>query len=104
MVDPAWFGGRLRELRMAAGLSRADLGQRAGMAGRSVEGLEQGRVLPGWATVVALCAALDVSPEAFMTAPAPLAEKPKGGRPPKVVKPAEKPKRVPARGRKRPKG
>src|SRR5262245_18780895 len=92
MVDPARFGGRLRELREERGLSRSELGELAGLAGRSVEGLEQGRVMPGWATVLALCEALGVDPRAFMTAPQPLAEKPKGGRPPKVVKPAAKPK------------
>src|SRR5262245_15546045 len=91
MVDPTWFAGRLRELRTAAGLTRDELGERSGIAGRSIEGLEQGRVLPAWATALALAEALGVTVLAFTTEPAKVPEEVlRGGRPRKVE---EKPKR-----------
>ncbi|MCC6419941.1 MAG: helix-turn-helix transcriptional regulator [Gemmataceae bacterium] len=85
-------------MRESAGLSRDELGRRAGVAGRSVEGIEQGRRVPGWDTVVALCQALGVSAVEFERSPGP-AEKPKGGRPRKAAPAEEKPKPKRPRGR-----
>jgi DNA-binding XRE family transcriptional regulator len=53
-----WFGGRLRELRAAAGMDRQQLADAAGMKAGGIRDIEQGRRLPGWETVVALCVAL----------------------------------------------
>jgi transcriptional regulator with XRE-family HTH domain len=87
MADPAWFAGRLRELREQAGLARKELAARARLSEGGVRDLEQGHRRPSWETVLALCDALGVGPNAFAQAPAnPAGEKPKRGRPRKGPK------------------
>jgi transcriptional regulator with XRE-family HTH domain len=71
MVDPAWFGPRLKELREGAGMSQPALAERAGLKKAGIANLEQGRTRPHWDTVVALCQALEVSADQFMRPPAP---------------------------------
>jgi transcriptional regulator with XRE-family HTH domain len=94
-----WFGGRLRELREAAGLTQAALAERAGLARGGVAQLEAGKRKPAWETVVAIIEALDVLPEAFLTPPA--SDVPSGrGRPPKPKPEATAPKRPRGRPRK----
>ncbi len=85
-LEAAWFQGRLRELREAAGLSRKQLAERAGLRSeKGIRDLEQGRRNPTWETVLALCKALSVKPDAFAEKPAEgEPEKPKGGRPKKT--------------------
>lgn len=83
------FGPCLRELRETAGLSQAQLAERAGMHLHGVTKLEQGYREPSWATVLALAKALGVSTEAFAGCDAALAQgrakaKPRG-RPPKAM-------------------
>jgi transcriptional regulator with XRE-family HTH domain len=63
------FASKLKQLREAAGLSQADLAERAGMNVFGVAKLEQGVREPTWATVQALARALAVSVEAFVVAP-----------------------------------
>ena len=83
--DPAWFGVRLKELRLAAGLTQKQLAQRAGVAATAVGGWETGMSWPGWRNVLALCTALGVDPNAFAQKPTSLpAEKPRPGRPRKA--------------------
>jgi transcriptional regulator with XRE-family HTH domain len=66
------FGGRLRELRGAAGLTQQALADLAGMHRQGVNKLEAGDREPTWASVQALARALGVSTEAFQDeAPAP---------------------------------
>ena len=89
MTDPAWFGARLRELRTAAGLSRKALADAAGLKEGGVRDIEQGRRMPGWPTVLALCNALGVKCEAFTQEPTADAEPPKRGRPRKPPEPPE---------------
>jgi uncharacterized protein (TIGR02996 family) len=60
------FGARLKELRLHAELSQAQLATRAKMNTAGVAKLEQGVREPSWATVLALAAALRVSVEAFV--------------------------------------
>jgi transcriptional regulator with XRE-family HTH domain len=87
MVDPAWFGPRLKELREAKGLTQPELAERAGMNRFGIAKLEQGVSRPHWDTVVALCQALEVDCNAFMQEPS--TRKPAGpGRPPKPAEPA----------------
>jgi transcriptional regulator with XRE-family HTH domain len=95
-ADPAWFGGRLRELREKAGMSRPDLAKRSGVSLDLVASLEQGRrAAPTWPTVLALATALGVDCTAFAVEPAP--RDPAGpGRPPRA-----EPEAVPAPKRKR---
>lgn len=85
------FAGRLRELREAAGLSRKELAERAGMKSEAgIRDLEQGLRIPGWDTVLALADALGVPIQAFREEPAePASVEPrKRGRPRKSSTPA----------------
>jgi transcriptional regulator with XRE-family HTH domain len=68
-MDASWFGGRLRELRAAAGLTQKQLAARAGLTREAVANLETGRNDPRWKTVVALCTALGVSSDQFLKPP-----------------------------------
>src|SRR5262245_56350213 len=87
MIDPTWFAGRLRELRLAAGLSQPALAERAGMAKDALARLERGESDPKWATVCALAGALKVDVGEFAREPSPVPE-PQRGRPRKT--PVEK--------------
>jgi transcriptional regulator with XRE-family HTH domain len=59
------FATRLRALRERAGLTQAQLAERAGMHLHGITKLEQGDREPAWATVMALADALGVTCEAF---------------------------------------
>src|SRR5262245_38249399 len=78
-----WFAGRLRELREAAGLTREQLAEKAGLKAGGVRDIEQGRRSPQWETVLALCGALGCSCEEFRKRPAERPE-PQRGRPRKA--------------------
>jgi DNA-binding XRE family transcriptional regulator len=99
MVKPEWFAGRLRELREGAALTQMELAQKAGLTREGVAQLETGRRKPAWETVLALCAALECSCEAFIQPPA---ERPSAGPGRPRKEPAEEaaPKRPRGRPRK----
>ncbi len=78
------FGQKLRELREAAGLTQAELAERAGMNPFGVAKLEQGQREPSWATVLALAGALGLDCLAFQAPPTGDAEPRSPGRPPKA--------------------
>ena len=59
------FGPRLRALRQAAGLSRAQLAAQAGLHPLTVGALEAGRQTPQWTTLKKLAGALGVNLAAF---------------------------------------
>jgi transcriptional regulator with XRE-family HTH domain len=86
------FGLRLKELRQQAGLTQSQLAEKAGVSTAGIANLEQGRHEPGWSTVLALAAALDVDCRAFQETPT---AKPAGrGRPRKTqTTPKRKPKK-----------
>ena len=65
-----WFGERLKELREAAGLTQAELAERAGLSQRAVSHWEQKLREPSWSAVVALSGVLDVDCTAFLSPPA----------------------------------
>jgi transcriptional regulator with XRE-family HTH domain len=69
-ADPAWFGGRLRELREAAGLTQQQLADKVGCKWLAVSRWERGVREPGWGQVLAICEALDVSADEFRKPPA----------------------------------
>jgi transcriptional regulator with XRE-family HTH domain len=71
MTNPNWFPGRLRELREKSGLTQEQLADRAGVKRDAVARWESGRREPGWSNVLALCAALGVTCEAFTQKPTP---------------------------------
>jgi transcriptional regulator with XRE-family HTH domain len=73
------FAARLRELREAAGLTQAQLAERAGLHKLTVAKLEQGIREPSWATVLVLSDALGLECTAFKTEPT--AGNPTGKRP-----------------------
>lgn len=94
-----WFKDRLRELRLAAGLNRGQLALAAGLKETLVRDLEQGLNGPRWDTVVALCLALGVGPQAFLEEPASTDTLPRG----RPRKEAEVPEAVQPKPRGRPK-
>lgn len=90
------FAGRLRELRNAAGLTKADLAAKCGLTADGITKLERGGSTddggrrPSWDTVLALAAALGVTCEEFTKAPTTDIPAQGPGRPPKAEKPASK--------------
>ncbi len=93
------LGGRIRELREGAGLSREQLGEAAGVSVRAVVQWELGEREPGWFNMLALAEALGVDCRAFTQAPA---ERPSAGpgRPRKGPTAEPTPKRPRGRPRK----
>jgi transcriptional regulator with XRE-family HTH domain len=89
------FGGRLRELREAAGLTQGQLAERADLHVQAVVKLERGEREPAWGTVISLCDALAVSCDEFRKQAAALPPR-RRGRPPKETT-ATRPKRGKAR-------
>jgi transcriptional regulator with XRE-family HTH domain len=69
-MDTTGFGTRLRLLRVAAGQTREQLAERAGLKFTNIRDIEQGVYSPNWATVVSLCRALGVTPTDFLQEPA----------------------------------
>lgn len=87
-MGAANFAGRLKELRVAAGLTQEGLAERAKMSKAGIADLEQGRREPSWATVVALAEALGVTCQAFLEEAA-VTAKAKPGRPRQARRPAQ---------------
>lgn len=101
MISADWFGGRLRELREAAGLTQKDVADRAGVKTNTIARLERGEQVPNWPTVVALIQALDVACDEFLKPPQ-ATEKLAPGRPPKAKEEStEKAKKPRGRPRKK---
>jgi putative transcriptional regulator len=79
---PSGFGGRLQQLREQAGLTQAELAERAGCFALTVSKLERGAQEPAWPLVLALARALGVTSEAFVLPagepPAPPRSRPRG--------------------------
>src|SRR5947209_3130224 len=93
-MDKVTFGTRLKELREAAGLSRQELADKAGLKIGGIRDIEQGRRMPMFDTAQALAVALGVDCTAF-TEPPSGPYTPRPGRPAKT-KPEpgeEKPKK-----------
>jgi transcriptional regulator with XRE-family HTH domain len=65
-----YLGTRLRELRRAAEVTRAELARRAGLSGQAIRDIESGaRPDPRWSSVQALAQALGVSTDVFCESP-----------------------------------
>jgi transcriptional regulator with XRE-family HTH domain len=62
---PPDFGPRLKALREKAGLSGAQLAEKAGTSRQQVHQLERGDYRPSWDMVQALAAALGVPTDTF---------------------------------------
>jgi transcriptional regulator with XRE-family HTH domain len=65
-IDPRTLGGRLRRARNKAGLTAAELGQRAGMTGSSVVMIERNERDPNTSTLRRLAQALEVQPSTLL--------------------------------------
>ena len=100
MAEPAWMGGRLRELREQKGLTQTQLAELVGVKRDAVARWEADVREPGWSNVVALAQALGVDCTAFLQAPA---ERPETGRgrPAKRAEPEGTPAPKRPRGRPR---
>lgn len=85
MMEKAKIGARLRELREAAGMSREELAEKAGMKIGGVRDIEQGLRMPYFDTICALGDALGVDCTAFTQEPKEQ-EQPRPGRPRKPKK------------------
>jgi transcriptional regulator with XRE-family HTH domain len=92
------LGGRIRELREGAGLSREQLSEAASVSVRAIVQWELGEREPGWFNMLALAEALGVNCLAFQQPPMPRAETGRG-RPRKAEEPPT-PKRPRGRPRK----
>src|SRR5579884_634683 len=62
------FARRLKEFRLAAGLTQGELAERAGCNKFTVAKLEAGKQVPAWPLVLALAKALDVDCSEFVPA------------------------------------
>jgi transcriptional regulator with XRE-family HTH domain len=65
VITAMTFGGRLKELREAAGLSQDGLARAAGLSTSTVAKIERLDIDPSWTTVQALAKALGVDCTAF---------------------------------------
>src|SRR5262245_58422058 len=102
-MDAQQFGGRLKRLRTAAGLTQQQLAENAGAALRTVSSLEQGLYAPVLSTLLALGDALGVDCLAFTKPDDSEGERPEKqgrGRPPKRERATAPPKRPRGRPRK----
>jgi transcriptional regulator with XRE-family HTH domain len=63
---PSGFGVKLRELREARGLSRAELAALTGLHHNTLVKIEFGDREPQWPSVLALCEALGVKVQVFV--------------------------------------
>jgi transcriptional regulator with XRE-family HTH domain len=82
-MDAVSFGKRLRQLRAAAGLTRAQLATAANLKLRTIEAWEQGRGEPLISAVPKLAGALGVKPGELLIEPTEDIPTPPRGRPPK---------------------
>lgn len=76
-----FYGATLRDLRVAAGLTQAELAEKSGMKQSSIEAWEQGYRQPRADAIFKLAKVLGVKAETFMEEPAKKI-KAKRGRPP----------------------
>jgi len=66
--DQGNFGSRLRQLRLAAGLSQQELARKANLTQQAISQVERGGSQPNWDTVCRLAGALRITPTAFLNA------------------------------------
>ena len=65
-VDYRLIGQRIREHRRQAHLTQAELAERSGVCTQFVGSLERGLAIPSLATVLSLCHALSIEPNALL--------------------------------------
>lgn len=77
IFDFRTIGNRLLAARKRAGLTQAELAERAGLSDRTYADIERGTVNMRMETFLRICAALGASPDSMLTeeSPRPLADK-----------------------------
>lgn len=65
-IDYALIGQRIRDLRQQAHLTQAELAERSGVCQQYIGSLERGKGIPSLCTVLSLCSALTVDPNALL--------------------------------------
>ena len=73
------FGGRLQQVRKAAGLSQEQLGELVGMSRQAVSKWETDQAAPDIDTLALLCGVLGVSADALLGRDAPAPAQPRAG-------------------------
>jgi transcriptional regulator with XRE-family HTH domain len=91
-MDAVSFGRRLRQLRAARGLTRAQLADASRIKLRTIEAWEQGRGEPLISSVLKLAGALGIEPGELLVDPPDDLPEPPRGRPPKSPPAPERPK------------
>ena len=77
IIDTATVGGRIKKLRIDAGLTQEELGYALNMEGKSViYGYESNRRRPDWDVLIDLAKILCTTPEYIMTGVSPDGEDP----------------------------
>lgn len=77
IIDTATVGGRIKKLRIDAGLTQEELGYAIKMEGKSViYGYESNRRRPDWDVLIDLAKILNTTPEYIMTGASPKGEDP----------------------------
>lgn len=66
VIDYCLIGQRIRDCRQQAHLTQAELAERAGVCQQFIGNLERGKGIPSLATVMSLCNALSVDPNALL--------------------------------------
>lgn len=84
-MEKSSLGQRIRELRVAAGLSQKALAEAAGVPQSQVSQWEMGNSTPLATSVPELCAALGVKPDDLFKSAESEPPKPKRGRPKKTA-------------------
>ncbi|MBX3221919.1 MAG: helix-turn-helix transcriptional regulator [Labilithrix sp.] len=72
------LGPRLRQARIDAGLTQAELAERAGVADATLSRIERSRLVPSIALTTRIAAALGVSVDGLVGTSAPMSTKPRG--------------------------
>jgi transcriptional regulator with XRE-family HTH domain len=85
--DAGAFGRKLRQLRTAAGLTRAALAERSGLHAYGIVKLENGTREPSWRSLLALARALGVPCQEFADDQSPAEAPAQEGKRPRRRKP-----------------
>ena len=76
IFDTRRIGDRLLAQRKRAGLTQVELAERAGLADRTYADIERGGVNMRVDTLLHICEALGVTPDALLTEPGPVSPRP----------------------------
>lgn len=64
--EPTGFGGKLKDHRIASGLTQQQIADATGSRANHIARIERGENEPGWPLVLAISKALDKTPNDFL--------------------------------------